>query len=39
MTPFLSLILAAFAVFVVTVIFGQVQSALASSTSKAQRDA
>jgi biopolymer transport protein ExbD len=34
MTPFLDLILAAFAVFVVTLIFGQVQSALASRPPK-----
>ena len=38
MTPFLAIVVAGFTVFVATVIFGQIQSALASKPAKTLRD-
>lgn len=38
MTPFLTIVVAGFSVFVATVIFGQIQSALASKPTKTLRD-
>lgn len=39
MTPFLALIVAGFSVFAATVIFGQIQSARASKSTKPLQDA
>jgi hypothetical protein len=38
MTPFLAIVVAGFSVFVATVIFGQIQSALASKPTKTPRN-